>query len=254
MKRILLCIAYDGTEYAGFQLQKNALTIEEAVNKALLALTGESLAISGASRTDAGVHALGNLAVFDTESRIPPEKFCYALNERLPEDIRIQWSKEVEAGFHPRKMKSQKTYEYRILNRPVSEPNIRRNTLHYHYPLDAEAMNEAAACFLGEHDFTSFASIHSTAKTRVRTIYESFLKKEGELLTFHVKGSGFLYNMVRIMAGTLLEVGSGKRKSSDIPAILEARDRQLAGPTAPAHALTLISIEPETQEPGVSLQ
>ncbi len=245
MRRIMLSIAYDGTEYAGFQRQKNALSIEEVVNRALLELTGEEIRISGASRTDAGVHALGNLAVFDTESRIPAEKFGYALNERLPEDVKIQWSNEVEPGWHPRKQKSRKTYEYRILNRAMPEPNVRRNTFHYHYALDPEAMNEAASYFIGEHDFTSFASIHSTAETRTRTIYVAKVVKQQDTLTFRVTGSGFLYNMGRIMAGTLIEVGSGKRKPEEIKTILQGKDRNLAGPTAPACGLTLMQIELE---------
>ena len=247
MKRVMLCVAYAGTDYAGFQLQKNACTIEEVLNRTLSALCREEITVSGASRTDAGVHALGNLAVFDTDTRIPPEKIAYALNERLPEDIRIQWSKEVDSAFHPRKCRSRKSYEYRILNREMPDPNVRRNTLHYHYPLDQKAMNRAAGYFIGEHDFTSFASIHSTAKTRVRTIYEASVTEREGILVFRITGSGFLYNMVRIMAGTLILVGAGERQPEEIETILLAKNREAAGPTAPAKGLTLMGIEIENE-------
>lgn len=245
MKRILLVVAYDGTNYCGWQAQKNGETIEGVLNQKLSALFGEDIQVIGASRTDSGVHALGNVAVFDTEARMPGEKVSYALNSRLPEDIRIQQSLEVEADFHPRKRACTKYYEYRVLNREFELPGERLNTYFYRYPLDVERMQTACPYFLGEHDFKSFCSIHTQAETTLRTIYALNVKKEGELIRIQVSGNGFLYNMVRIIAGTLIQIGSGSREPTEIPAIMEALDRQAAGPTAPAKGLTLMGMRYE---------
>ena len=169
MKRIKLTVAYDGTNYHGWQVQPNADTIEGELNKAISELTGEQIEVIGASRTDAGVHALGNVAVFDTESRIPGEKFSYALNQRLPEDIIIQKSEEVDRDFHPRYQECRKTYEYTILNRRFPLPEY-RNTAHFDYGnLDIEAMKKACKAFIGEHDFAGFCSAGAQVKTTVRT-------------------------------------------------------------------------------------
>lgn len=315
-RRILLRVAYDGTNYHGWQLQPNAATIEGELNRALCALTGEEIVVTGASRTDAGVHALGNVAVFDTTSRIPAEKFSYALNQRLPEDIVIQSSKQVADDFHPRHCDCRKTYEYDILNRTFPLPAY-RNTAYFLYgTLNIEAMRRACQAFLGEHDFASFCAAGAQVQTTVRTIYSLEVEcrplteagtpvppasgeavnaadgKHGEqvqqaqsasgemlnaaagksdeqvqqaqpesgetaipaagganagsadqLLTIRVKGNGFLYNMVRIIAGTLVEVGRGHIKPEEVAGIIAAKDRAKAGPTAPARGLRLVEIE-----------
>ena len=247
MKRVKLVVAYDGTDYSGWQLQKNAVTIEEKLNKALSELLGEEIVVTGASRTDAGVHSLGNVCVFDTNTRMPAEKICYAVNTRLPEDIVVQSSCQVADDFHPRAGKSSKTYEYRILNREFRDPTRRRDTYFYHYELDVAAMEKAAAYFIGEHDFKSFCSVHAQVESTVRTIYDCQVHKDGDVIKIRVTGNGFLYNMVRIIAGTLIEVGAGKRKPEEILTMLEATDRCSAGPTAPACGLTMIGIEYEPQ-------
>lgn len=243
--RVKLVVAYDGTNYSGWQLQKNAVTIEQKLNEALTDLLGEEIVVIGASRTDAGVHSLGNVCVFDTDTRIPAEKICYALNSRLPEDIVVQDSCEVASDFHPRAGKSSKTYEYRVLNRTLPDPTRRRDTYFYHYDLDVDAMAKAASLLEGEHDFKSFCSVHAQVETTVRTIYSCTVAKNGDVIRIRVTGNGFLYNMVRIIAGTLIEVGAGKRKPEEIISMLEATDRCSAGPTAPAHGLTMIGIQYE---------
>ena len=243
MKRIKLVVAYDGTNYQGWQIQRNGETIESMLNRALQSLTGEPIRVMGASRTDSGVHALGNVAVFDTEARMPGDKFSYALNQRLPEDIRIQHSCEVSADFHPRRCDSRKTYEYRILNAAFPVPT-RRLYAHFTYaPLDVERMREAAAVLVGEHDFKSFCSAASAVESTVRKILDIRIGKDGDEITIQICGTGFLYNMVRIIAGTLMEVGRGVYPPERVGEILELRDRTAAGPTAPACGLTLIRYE-----------
>lgn len=243
MKRILLIVAYDGTNYCGWQVQKNGETIEGVLNRELSALFGEEIRVIGASRTDSGVHALGNVAVFDTKSRMPGEKISYALNSRIPEDIRIQRSVEVDADFHPRKCACTKHYEYRILNREFELPCERLNTYFYRRPLDVERMRAACPYFLGEHDFKSFCSIHTQAETTVRTIYGLEVRQEGDLIRIQVSGNGFLYNMVRIIAGTLIQIGSGIREPEAVSEMIKSCDRQAAGPTAPAKGLTLLGMD-----------
>ncbi|MCI8400756.1 MAG: tRNA pseudouridine(38-40) synthase TruA [Lachnospiraceae bacterium] len=248
-KRIELIVSYDGTNYCGWQIQKNGITVEEILNRELRRLLHEDVAVIGASRTDSGVHAKGNIAVFDTKTRIPPEKLCYALNERLPEDIVIQESREVLPDFHPRKCRSRKTYEYRIWNRRFRDPLHRLYSYFVYVPLDLEAMREAAACLEGEHDFASFCSSGSQAATTVRTLYQVSLMREGDLIIIRLTGNGFLYNMVRIIAGTLIKVGMHVYPPSHMKEILEARDRRQAGPKAPAVGLTLMKIEIDENEP-----
>lgn len=243
MRRIMLVVAYEGTHYHGWQLQPNGITIEGVLNEALGRLLGEEIVVIGASRTDAGVHSYGNVAVFDTNTRIPAEKLAYALNQRLPEDIVVQSSCEVAPDFHPRHCESRKTYEYRILNRKMPLPMRRRDTYFYYYDLDVERMQRAAELLTGEHDFKSFCATAAVVETTERTIYELRVSREDDVIAIRVTGSGFLYNMVRIIAGTLIEVGAGKRSPESIREILEARDRAAAGPTAPAHGLTMIGIE-----------
>lgn len=242
MKRVKLVVAYDGTNYCGWQLQPNGITIEEVLNKALSDLLREPIAVIGASRTDSGVHAKGNVAVFDTESRIPAEKICFALNQRLPEDIRVQSSKEVPLDWHPRKQNCVKTYEYKILNQKIDMP-IGRLYAHFcYFSLDLEKMRQAASYLVGEHDFKSFCTEKPEVTNTVRTIYSLNVIKEGDMIIIRVTGNGFLYNMVRIIAGTLIRVGGGFIEPQQIKKILEAKDRTLAGETARPEGLTLIGI------------
>ena len=245
LRRIMIKVAYDGKAYHGWQAQDGMITVESKLNEALCELLKEEIVVSGASRTDAGVHARGNLAVFDTHARIPAEKVAAAMNTKLPEDIAVLESSEVSPDFHPRHCHSIKTYEYRILNTQIRDP-IKNRYAHWTYvPMDAERMKEAAAYLVGEHDFTSFCSVHAQTDTRVRTIYLLDVSRSGDEISIVVKGNGFLYNMVRIIAGTLMEVGRGHIEPAEVGRILEARDRHLAGPTAPPNGLCLMGIELE---------
>ena len=245
MKRVKLVVAYDGTNYHGWQVQDNGITIEEVLNRTISELVQEDIKVIGASRTDAGVHACGNVAVFDTESRIPGNKFSFALNQRLPEDIRIQESSEVDADFHPRYADTVKTYEYNILNRRFELPSKRLYAAFCYYPMDIERMNQAAAYLVGEHDFKSFCSAGAQVQTTVRTIYAVNVTKDDDMVHIRITGNGFLYNMVRIIAGTLMQVGTGLMEPEQVKEILEARDRSKAGPTAVAKGLTLVEIRYE---------
>ena len=210
MKRIKLIVAYDGTNYCGWQTQINGITVEEVLNKTLSGLLKEDIRVIGASRTDSGVHALGNVAVFDTESKIPGDKFSFALNQRLPEDIRIQESCQVADDFHPRFCDTIKTYEYKILNRKFALPTERLYSAFVYYPLDVEKMQMAAAYLVGEHDFKSFCSSGS--------------------------------QVVRIIVGTLMKIGLGVWEPERMEEILNACDRNAAGPKAEARGLTLVEI------------
>ena len=240
LRRIKLTVAYDGTNYVGWQTQPNGVSIEEKLDGAVSRLTGQPTRVIGASRTDSGVHALGAVCTFDTDMRMPGEKFTFALNEYLPDDIVIQESCEVSPDFHPRYDAKGKIYEYRILNRRLPLPARRFDTYFCYKALDVARMDEAARYLEGTHDFTSFASPHYTAKTTIRTLYECSVTKDNDIITIRVKGDGFLYNMVRIIAGTLIRVGAGAIESVRMPDILEAKDRDAAGPTAPAKGLTLV--------------
>ena len=215
------------------------------LNRTISELVQEDIKVIGASRTDAGVHACGNVAVFDTESRIPGDKFSFALNQRLPEDIRIQESCEVDADFHPRYADTVKTYEYNILNRRFELPTKRLYAAFCYYPMDIERMNQAAAYLVGEHDFKSFCSAGAQVQTTVRTIYAVNVTKADDMVHIRITGNGFLYNMVRIIAGTLMQVGTGLMEPEQVKEILEARDRSKAGPTAVAKGLTLVEIRYE---------
>ena len=217
--------------------------MEEVLNRELSRLLKEEITVTGASRTDSGVHSLGNVAVFDTDTRMPAEKISYAINQRLPEDIVVQDSCEVPENFHPRFAASQKTYEYKILNRKFPMPTLRRDTLFYCHPLDEGRMRQGAQFLVGTHDFTSFSSVKAQTNTFVRTVYELTVERtEDDIIHIRITGNGFLYNMVRIIAGTLLLVGAGKLEPEDVGRILAAKDRGAAGPTAPAHGLTMIGI------------
>ena len=273
MRRIMLTVAFDGTNYSGWQIQPNKETIEGVLNRELSRLLNEEIKVVGASRTDSGVHAEGAVCVFDTESKIPGDNFSYAINQTLPEDIRIRNSKEVDITFHPRRVNSRKTYRYRIRHDEFPNPLDARYSYHVYTKLDIEAMRKACEFIKGKHDFKSFCSVHTDVDTTVRTVYDvhidvtpdkkllqmsGLMKSAGEsgamrsggesaagrirpeIIDIYVTGNGFLYNMVRIIAGTLIEVGQGKIKPEEIPAIIEACDREKAGPTAPAKGLTLI--------------
>jgi tRNA pseudouridine38-40 synthase len=258
MRRIRLRVAYDGTNYCGWQIQNNGVTVEQRLLEALQQLLKEPVEVIGASRTDSGVHALGNVAVFDTDSRIPPEKFAIALNHYLPEDIRIVMSEEVDPKFHPRYCESVKTYEYSVLLSAIAIPQKLRCSHHVYQTLDLEKMRMLAKLFVGTHDFSAFCSAGSQVRTKTRTVYRVEIEENplyteaGENipglensreLRIRISGNGFLYNMVRIIAGTLLEVGMGRRTVETVRQALETGKRELAGATAPAKGLTLIKID-----------
>lgn len=264
MKRVKLIIAYDGTNYCGWQIQPNGLTIEEVLNKVITKVTGVETAVIGASRTDSGVHALGNVAVFDTESTIPGNRMCHALNQRLPEDIVIVESEEVPLDFHPRYCDTEKTYEYHIVNTRTPIPTKRLTNDFVSFPLDVEQMRVAASYLVGTHDFRSFCNVRTDVEDTVRTIYtldiieymgisagdtgdnmdkeiqdEEIQDKE---ILIRIRGNGFLYNMVRIIVGTLVRVGRGFYKPEQVKEILEAKCRTEAGVTAPPQGLFLVEI------------
>lgn len=243
MKRVRLIVAYDGTRYCGWQTQSNGIAVQNVLNQHLSELLGEKVETIGASRTDAGVHALGNVAVFDTNHRMPADKISYALNNRLPEDIRVQKSEEVPGDFHPRYCESVKTYEYKILNRRMPLPTLRYYSYFSYVPMDVEKMREAAPYLAGEHDFKSFCGAGAQVKTTVRQVLDLTVEKGGDMIAIRVTGRGFLYNMVRIIAGTLMDVGKGNYPPEEVKKILLACDREAAGPTAPPEGLTLVSIE-----------
>ena len=242
MHRIKLTVAYDGTNYCGWQVQPNGVSIQSTLQKAIENLLGEKTDVTGASRTDSGVHALGQVAVFDTDKNIPDWKYALAINQRLPKDIVVQKSEEVPLDFHPRYTDVEKTYEYRILNRRTQLPKERLYSYFVPKKLNVDKMREAGVYLVGEHDFKSFCSQKTKVLSTVRTIYSLELIEEGDIVTLRVSGNGFLYNMVRIMVGTLVEVGTGKRTPDQIRCILDGRDRQLAGFTAPPQGLYLKEI------------
>ena len=246
-KRIKLTVAYDGTDYHGWQYQPGAKTIEGELNNALSELLNEDITVVGASRTDAGVHALCNIAVFDTASPIPAKKISYALNRHLPPDIRIRKSEAAANDYHPRRVNSRKTYEYRIHSADFPIPTMR---LYHHFTyhrLDTEKMQIAAEYLIGEHDFKSFCAVGAVVETTVRTIYEaSVTAVKSDEIIITVTGNGFLYNMVRIIAGTLIDIGMGKYPPEHMKEIILTQNRTAAGPTAPAKGLSLININAKT--------
>ncbi len=243
MMRVKLVVAYDGTNYCGWQMQDNGITIEEVLNRELSELLKEDIKVIGASRTDSGVHALGNVAVFDTKTRIPAEKISFALNQRLPEDIRIQESCQVADDFHPRFCDTIKTYEYSIWNSRFPNPMVRLYSKFVYYNIDVEKMQRAADYLVGEHDFKSFCSTRTQVENTVRTVTEISFRREGNMIIMKICGTGFLYNMVRIIMGTLLKCGMGMYEPEHVKEILEACDRAKAGPKAEACGLKLVGIE-----------
>ena len=245
MRRIKLTVAYDGTNYCGWQVQPNGITIEEVLNKAICTLTGEEIAVIGASRTDSGVHAMGNIAVFDTGSRIPAERFSYSLNQRLPEDIVVTKSEEVSLDWHPRYQNSLKTYEYHILNTKTPVPTKRLYNCFVSFDLDVNRMRQGAQYLLGEHDFAAFCCIRTNAKTTVRTVTDLQIQQnplKPEEITIRITGNGFLYNMVRIIAGVLIRVGRGFYEPEKVLELLEGRERKKEAVTAPPQGLCLMEI------------
>lgn len=242
MRRIKLTVEYDGTNYAGWQRQCNALAVQQVIEEALSRLTGERVVIHGASRTDAGVHALGQSAHFDTDSRIPGEKFSYAVNTMLPPDIRISRSQEAPEGFHARFSARGKRYRYLFYDAPHAGALNRLTHAHSIYPLDDALMRREAQALLGTHDFAAFAASGSVVKDTVRTIWRAEVSRSDNDVMLVVEGNGFLYNMVRIIAGTLRDIGSGKLEPGALARAIENGNRLDLGVTAPAHGLTLMEV------------
>ena len=242
MRNIKLIIEYDGKGFNGWQKQPDRLNIQGEIEKAIEEITGEKVDLTASGRTDAVVHSLGQTANFKTDSKIPTEKFAKAINSRLKKSIVIKSAEEVDEKFHSRYSVKSKTYRY-IINNSENGTAIYRG-LEYHVPmkLDYEKMNEAIKYFIGEHDFKAFKASGTSSKSSVRKILDGSVRKEGERVIIEVTGTGFLYNMVRIISGTLLDVGLGKIKPEDIPSIIESKDRTKAGKTLPAHGLYLLQV------------
>ncbi len=243
MRNIKLIIEYDGKSFNGWQKQPTKLNIQGEIEKAIEEITGEKVDLTASGRTDAGVHSLGQTANFKTESQIQIEKFAKAINSKLKKSIVIKSAEEVDERFHSRYSVKSKTYRY-IINNSDNGTAIYRG-LEYHIPmkLDVKKMQEAMKFFEGEHDFKGFKASGTSSKSSVRTIYKGEVKHEGERIIIEVTGNGFLYNMVRIIAGTLVDVGLEKIKPEEIPEIIESKDRTKAGKTLPPHGLYLLKVE-----------
>jgi tRNA pseudouridine38-40 synthase len=246
-----LILAYDGSEFAGWQVQPDAVTIQGTLASAIGRLTGEKVLPQGSGRTDAGVHALAQVASFAIKSPIPAENLIKALNDTLPPSIRVLEASEAPPEFHARKSARSKTYRYRIFRGPICPPFLARYVWHYPYLLDEESVRQTAEIVVGEHDFTSFAAVdpekgeEQTAEvpSNVRQIFFSSWERRADELVYTVRGSGFLHHMVRNLVGTFILVGKRTLKPEDIRRILKARDRSAAGATAPANGLYLVSVE-----------
>jgi tRNA pseudouridine38-40 synthase len=249
LHNLKLTISYDGSDFSGWQVQPDTSTIQGTLASAIGRLTGENVLPQGSGRTDAGVHALAQVATFSTASPIPGENFLKALNDILPPSIRVLEVKEVPADFHARKSARAKTYRYRICRAAICSPFLARYVWHFPYPLDENAMSDAAAAIVGEHDFTSFAAVdpergqENNEVSNVRTIFSSRFERQNDECVYTVRGSGFLHHMVRNLVGTLILVGKGTLQPQDIAPILAARNRSAAGATAPASGLFLVSVE-----------
>lgn len=242
MRRIRTIISYDGTNYVGWQVQPNGVSVQALLEKALYELTGEQIRVEGSGRTDSGVHAKAQVAHFDTEARMAADKFAIAMNMHLPPDIRVMYSEECEPDFHARFSAKRKVYRYTVQLGPHADVFRRTTSLHLHYMPDVESMQKAASYVIGMHDFNAFKCTNSSMENTVRTIERSEWTKDGNLLVYTVEGNGFLYNMVRILVGTMLEIGSGKRKPEDLQKAIESGQRTDAGATAPAHGLCLCRV------------
>ena len=240
MARILLTLRYDGTAYHGWQVQPNGVTVQQVLQDAVERVTGVRSGITGCSRTDAGVHADMFCCCFDTASPLRGDKLCSALNFHLPRDVSVYDAREVEEEFHPRYYTKGKRYVYRIWNGAQRHPMYEKYAIWLKKPLDVTALNTLVQDYVGTHDFAAFCGAGSDVQgTTERTIHSCTVTRQGDLVLFTVEGDGFLYNMVRIMVGTLLEIAAGRLPADSIPAVLEGRDRRLAGPTAPAQGLCL---------------
>jgi tRNA pseudouridine38-40 synthase len=248
MRNFKLVLSYDGSDYLGWQTQPSGVTIQGTLATAIGRLTGENVLPQGSGRTDAGVHALGQVASFALESPIPAAGLLSALNDILPGSIRVIHAEEIDSDFHARKKAKAKTYRYRIFRDAICPPFLARFVWHYPYPLDEPVMCQAAKIIAGEHDFTSFAAVdpergRESDLSNVRTIYSSSWERNGEEFVYTVRGSGFLHHMVRNIVGTFILVGKGTLKPDDLLSIIEARSRSMAGATAPATGLYLVSVE-----------
>jgi tRNA pseudouridine38-40 synthase len=248
MRNFKLVLAYDGTDFHGWQMQPGAATIQDTLATSIGRVTGEKVLPQGSGRTDAGVHALAQVASFALNSPIPAENLAVALNDVLPPSIRVITAEVVPADFHARKSARAKTYRYRMLRSAICPPSLARYVWHYPYPLDEPGMTAAAEFVAGKHDFTSFAAVdperqREALSSNVRNIFSSCWERHGEEFVYTVRGSGFLHHMVRNLVGTFLLVGKGTLSPADIGRILEAKDRSAAGATAPASGLYLVSVE-----------
>lgn len=243
MQNIKLTLRYDGSSYHGWQIQNNAVTVQQTVTDAIKKITGESVNLIGCGRTDAGVHANRYICNFKTKSLIPPERYSYALNTHLPADIVCVKSSVEDDEFHAKYSAKKKNYVYRILNSEYPDPFLRKRAWHIKGRLDIDEMSRAAEAFVGTHDFAGFASSGLTVKTTVRTIYKCRVYNDGECLIIDIEGNGFLYNMVRIIAGTLVWVGMGKLRADDMSDIIKSCDRKRGGITAPPDGLFLWGVE-----------
>lgn len=242
-RNIKLTVSYLGSAYCGWQSQRNGKTVQETLASAIESLTGEYPKLHGCGRTDSGVHAKSYCCSFKTTSEATAETYLRGLNALLPRDIAVLSAEQVEEDFHARFSVTGKKYEYYILNTPCRDPFWEGRALHYKRRLDEKLLNEAAQAYVGEHDFSAFCSTGGSVKDKVRVITEASVRREGDLVVFSVSGNGFLYNMVRIIAGTLVYVGMGKLTPDDVKDIILSRDRTKAGKTLPPEGLTLVSVE-----------
>jgi tRNA pseudouridine38-40 synthase len=244
MRNLKITLAYDGTDFCGWQIQPGRPTIQGLLEAALGEIEGSPVKIHGSGRTDAGVHALAQVASFQLANPIPLENLRKAMNRLLPEAIRVLQVEEAAAGFHARYRARAKTYEYRIWREEICPPLVSRYVFPFPYPLDEASMQQAAQRLCGTRDYRSLASHDGdNAESTVRTVFTSVLERRGEQLIYRVRGSGFLHHMVRNAVGILIEVGRGNLTPDDIDRILEAKDRSAAGPTAPARGLFLVQVE-----------
>ena len=249
MRNLKLILSYDGSDFAGWQVQPDATTVQGTLASAIGRITGEKVLPQGSGRTDAGVHALAQVATFATESSVPTANFVKALNDTLPPSVRVLEVEEVAADFHARHSARIKTYRYRIYRDAICPPFLARYVWHYPFPLDEQAITRAAGLIQGEHDFTSFAAVDpergrdAEPQSNLRRIFSSTWQRQGDEFVYTVKGSGFLHHMVRNLVGTFILVGKGTLQAEDVTRIVQAQNRSAAGATAPASGLYLVNVE-----------